>query len=218
MLDEYKAALRLGQREYRARVARGQSPYLAVLDDVLMNVNIVAQEDLGLVNIPAESIVGTKTSGRHTAFASNFMPLLGPDTEFASKWANLCEAHISEGIHTPVVAFEFLNRFYIQEGNKRVSVLKYFGAASIPGTGISYVTDSKKPSRQSRPEITTPDQKLLDMLGYDCPEQVDLGQYAVQMLVREKTGECLALRLINFETTAPNLKEKLDQGGLTVTF
>ena len=34
--------------------------------------------------------------------------------------------------------------------------------ASIPGTGISYVTDSKKPSRQSRPEITTPDQKLLD--------------------------------------------------------
>ena len=34
--------------------------------------------------------------------------------------------------------------------------------ATIPGTGISYVTDSKKPSRQSRPEITTPDQKLLD--------------------------------------------------------
>lgn len=34
--------------------------------------------------------------------------------------------------------------------------------ASIPGTGISYVTDSKKPSRQSRPEITAPDQKLLD--------------------------------------------------------
>lgn len=34
--------------------------------------------------------------------------------------------------------------------------------ASIPGTGISYVTDSKKPSHQSRPEITAPDQKLLD--------------------------------------------------------
>lgn len=34
--------------------------------------------------------------------------------------------------------------------------------ASIPGAGISYVTDSKKPSRQSQPEITAPDQKLLD--------------------------------------------------------
>ena len=32
--------------------------------------------------------------------------------------------------------------------------------ASIPGTGISYVTDSKKPSHQSRPEITAPDQSF----------------------------------------------------------
>lgn len=34
--------------------------------------------------------------------------------------------------------------------------------ASIPGTGISYVTDSKKPRRKSQPEITAPDHKLLD--------------------------------------------------------
>ena len=69
MLEDYKNALKSGQRAYRACVARGQSPYLAVLDDILVNVNIVAQEPLGLVEIPAESIVGTKTSGRHTAFA-----------------------------------------------------------------------------------------------------------------------------------------------------
>ena len=37
--------------------------------------------------------------------------------------------------------------------------------ASIPGTGISYVTDSKKSSHQSRPEITAPDQKLLDQVS-----------------------------------------------------
>ena len=80
-----RSALRAGQRAYRASVARGQSPYLAVLDDILADVNIVAQEPLGLVDIPAESIVGTKTAGRHTAFASNFMPLLEADTEFASQ-------------------------------------------------------------------------------------------------------------------------------------
>ena len=74
MLEDYKNALKSGQRAYRACVARGQSPYLAVLDDILVNVNIVSQEPLGLVEIPAESIVGTKTSGRHTAFAPNFMP------------------------------------------------------------------------------------------------------------------------------------------------
>ena len=47
MLEDYKSALRAGQRAYRARIARGQSPYLAVLDDVLKGVDIVAQEPLG---------------------------------------------------------------------------------------------------------------------------------------------------------------------------
>ncbi len=134
MLEDYKSALKAGQRAYRACVARGQSPYLAVLDDILTNVNIVAQEPLGLVEIPAESIVGTKTSGRHTAFAPNFMPLLEADTEFASKWSNLCDAHLEEGIQTPIIAYEYLNKFYVQEGNKRVSVLKYYGAVKIAGT------------------------------------------------------------------------------------
>ena len=128
MLEDYKSALRAGQRAYRARIARGQSPYLAVLDDVLKGVDIVAQEPLGLVEIPSDSLVGTKTSGRHTAFSYDFMPLLEPDTEFAAKWSVLCDAHLEEGIQTPIIAFEYMNRFYVQEGNKRVSVLKYYGA------------------------------------------------------------------------------------------
>ena len=134
MLEDYKSALRAGQRAYRARIARGQSPYLAVLDDVLKGVDIVAQEPLGLVEIPSDSLVGTKTSGRHTAFSYDFMPLLEPDTEFAVKWSNLCDAHLEEGIHTPIIAFEYMNQFYVQEGNKRVSVLKYYCAVKIPGT------------------------------------------------------------------------------------
>ena len=32
---------------------------------------------------------------------------------------------------TPIRCFEYLGRFYVQEGNKRVSVLKYFNADSI---------------------------------------------------------------------------------------
>ena len=67
MIEDYRSAQRAGQRAYRANVARGQSPYLAVLDDILTDVDIVAQEPLGLVDIPAESIVGTKTAGRPPA-------------------------------------------------------------------------------------------------------------------------------------------------------
>ena len=148
-IDEYKLALKAGQKDYRAHVARGQSPYLPVLDDILVNVDIVATEPLGLVNMPSESIVGTKTSGRHTAFAPNFMPLLEVDTEFASKWSVLCDAHLEEGIRNPVTAYEFLNQFYIEEGNKRVSVLKHFDAASIPGT-VTRLIPAKNNSLESR--------------------------------------------------------------------
>ena len=48
MIEDYRSAQRAGQRAYRANVARGQSPYLAVLDDILTDVDIVAQEPLGL--------------------------------------------------------------------------------------------------------------------------------------------------------------------------
>ena len=148
-LEEYRLALKAGQKDYRAHVARGQNPYLPVLDDILVNVNIVATEQLGLVNIPSESIMGTKTSGRHTAFAPNFMPLLDEDTEFATKWSVLCDAHLEEGIRNPVTAYEFLNQFYIEEGNKRVSVLKHFGAGSIPAT-VTRLIPARNDSLENR--------------------------------------------------------------------
>lgn len=187
MLEDYKNALKSGQRAYRACVARGQSPYLAVLDDILVNVNIVAQEPLGLVEIPAESIVGTKTSGRHTAFAPNFMPLLEPDTEFAGKWSNLCDAHLEEGIHTPIIAYEFLNEFYVQEGNKRVSVLKYFDAVRIAGT-VTRLVPERNDSLENRIYY-----EFLDFYKLSKVNDVHfsrLGGYAkLQTLVCKASGE-----------------------------
>ena len=187
MLEDYKNALKSGQRAYRACVARGQSPYLAVLDDILVNVNIVAQEPLGLVEIPAESIVGTKTSGRHTAFAPNFMPLLEPDTEFAAKWSNLCDAHLEEGIHTPIIAYEFLNKFYVQEGNKRVSVLKYFDAVRIAGT-VTRLIPERNDSLENRIYY-----EFLDFYKLSKVNDVHfsrLGGYAkLQTLVCKASGE-----------------------------
>ena len=187
MLEDYKSALKAGQRAYRACVARGQSPYLSVLDDILVNVNIVAQEPLGLVEIPAESIVGTKTSGRHTAFAPNFMPLLEPDTEFAGKWSNLCDAHLDEGIHTPIIAYEFLNKFYVQEGNKRVSVLKYFDAVRIAGT-VTRLIPERNDSLENRIYY-----EFLDFYKLSKVNDVHfsrLGGYAkLQTLVCKASGE-----------------------------
>ena len=186
-MEEYKSALKAGQKDYRAHVARGQNPYLPVLDDILVNVEIVATEPLGLVNMPSESIVGTKTSGRHTAFAPNFMPLLDEDTEFATKWSVLCDAHLDEGIRNPVTAYEFLNQFYIEEGNKRVSVLKHFDSASIPGT-VTRLIPARSDSLENRIYY-----EFLDFYKLSKVNIVQfsrLGSYAkLQKLVCKASGE-----------------------------
>lgn len=132
MAEYYKDALRLGQKEYKNAVAKNEPGTLPALDDILADVKTAGVVELGLVQIPVERIVGTKSPGRVAAFAPNFMPILEENTEFAQKWKALCEAHLDEGIRDAVKAYEYMNKYYIEEGNKRVSVLKFFGAYNIP--------------------------------------------------------------------------------------
>lgn len=134
--SHYTSAMKAGKRDLQARIAAGESAELPALDSILENVEIRGEVPLGLIDIPTELIVGTKTRGRTTSFAPNFMPVLDEFSEFAIKWKSLCDAHLREGIRDPIIAYEYLNKYYVLEGNKRVSVLKYFDAASIPG----YVT------------------------------------------------------------------------------
>ena len=143
----YREALKLGQRDYRACVAAGRSPCLPVLDDFVSPERSAKGTELGIVQIPMERIVGTKTRGRVNSFAPNFMPVLAAGTEFSAKWEALCSAHMTDGIREPIKAYEYMNRFYVEEGNKRVSVLKFFGAVSIPGQVIRVLperSDSKE--------------------------------------------------------------------------
>lgn len=128
----YKEALRSGQKEKRHLISQGRYPYLLVMEEMMSKERFNSGMNLGIMQIPAEFIVGTKTEGRTNAFAANFMPLLDEKTEFALKWKSLCKAHLEEGIREPVKVFEYMNRYYVEEGNKRVSVLKFFGAVSIP--------------------------------------------------------------------------------------
>ena len=135
--EQYLEAQKLGQKEYKNCILQGKYPYLQVLDEILFDPMVAGRVNLGLLEIPTEQIVGTKSAGRVEAFAANFMPLLPEKSEFATKWITLCEAHLSaEGIRDPIRCYEYLGRFYVQEGNKRVSVLKSYGAATIP----AYVT------------------------------------------------------------------------------
>lgn len=134
--EEYHKARQLGLKEAKLCQARGGSPYLPVLDEILAAETTCGEVNLGLVDIPLELIVGTRTAGRSQAFSRSFYPLMAEDSEFAHKWMNLCKAHMEEGITDPIKAYEYMHTFYVVEGNKRVSVLRYFGAVNIPAEVI----------------------------------------------------------------------------------
>ena len=127
----YHDALKRGQKEFRACAARGEQPYLPVLSEFVGEEQLGRTVSLGTVQVPLEFVVGTKSLGRTQSFSRSFMPLMGPNTEFAGKWQRLCQAHLEEGIWEPIKAWEYRNRFYVEEGHKRVSVLKFFDANTV---------------------------------------------------------------------------------------
>lgn len=133
----FSHAKKLALKEYNRSVSRGEIGYLPSLEGILKNTEIVAQVDLGLIEIPLKKIVGTYSHLRSLSFAKNFMPLL--ETEFQDKWIALCSAHINEGIRDSIRVYEYLNWFYVIEGNKRVSVLKYFDAYSISANVVRLI-------------------------------------------------------------------------------
>ena len=148
-MEQYCKSMRKGRKEYKRCVLQGKYPYPHALDEILAEVMTAGEVELGLAEIPLDQVVGTKTRGRQSSFSADFMPMLDPDTEFALKWVDLCEAHLGdEGIRDPIKCYEYLGRFYVQEGNKRVSVLKSYQSLTITANVTRMI-----PIRSAEPEI-----------------------------------------------------------------
>ena len=127
----YNDARAKGKKEYGRLKARGQSGHLNSLDGLLKDIEIAGTISLGSYEIPLHKVVGTYYHARRMMFSKNFLPLEGDVTEFSAKWIEVCRAHLEEGIRDAAKVYEYLNYYYVMEGNKRVSVLKYFDAASV---------------------------------------------------------------------------------------
>ena len=133
MIEDYQKAKKIGDRAYKKALSSGRSPYVPALDKILKERGEEAPSEIavGLMEIPVHMVVGTKTEGRQNSFAENFMPILADSSEFAAKWANLIDYQMSEGIQDAIKVYEYMQLFYVQEGNKRVSVMKYLDVPDI---------------------------------------------------------------------------------------
>ena len=144
---EYMRARKQGLKEYNARMQRGKSPFLPVLAEIEESLNALARKPLGLIQIPLNKVVGTASKGRTNAFAANFMPILDPGSEFSNKWEALYDGVVTDGLRQPVTVLEYLGRYYLVEGNKRVSVMKYLDSVAIEADVTRVV-----PPRTDEPE------------------------------------------------------------------
>ena len=132
--DEYVKARKLGTKEYQKAMSEGRYPYLPALDHMLEKRTTMKEESIGTREIPLSQVVGTVTMGRQESFARNFMPILPPETEFGTKWIGVYNYQLESGISDAVKVIEFMGKFYVLEGNKRVSVLKYIEQPTILAT------------------------------------------------------------------------------------
>ena len=127
----YVKARQKGMRAYTQAIRDNQDPYLPVLEEKVPVLNSLDRAALGIQAVPLERVAGSVSRGRSFAFANNFMPILEVSSEFGSKWSILYESVESEGLRDPVKVLEYMGFYYLIEGNKRVSVMKYLDAEYI---------------------------------------------------------------------------------------
>ena len=144
----YQQARKIGLKEVKARTARKEDPYLPALEKLVPHMSGLSEVSLGCQRIDMDQIAGTRSSARREAFSASFYPILEEDSEFAAKWSHLAASHLKDGIRDPILAVEYLNRFYVVEGHKRVSVLRFFGAVNVQAEVRRLI-----PSRSDEPEI-----------------------------------------------------------------
>lgn len=129
--SEYEIARRQARAVYAKEVSQGRNGYLPSLEGILEYASIIGERRVGLENVPLRKIVGTANKSRARSFAPKFLPLPKERSEFASKWKQVFMHQIDEGIVDPVELREYLNWYWVVEGNKRVSVLSYLGAYQV---------------------------------------------------------------------------------------
>ena len=105
----FQNARKLALKEYSKSISKGEVGYLPSLEGLIKNSDIVSEVSLGVVELPLKKIIGTYSHLRSLSFAKNFMPLLDKQSEFQTKWTNLYNIQLKEGIRDSIKVYEYLN-------------------------------------------------------------------------------------------------------------
>ena len=130
--ERYSVYQNQAKRIARKNSANIEMAALPLLKTVLDTYNVAGEMDLGVVKIPVKQIVGVAAEEDTDAYVSDFLPLPSVNSEFAKKWIALFMENLGDyGLSNPIRCYEFLGKFYVVDGKKRVSAVKAQGTAMI---------------------------------------------------------------------------------------
>ena len=107
-------------------------PYLNAMENTLDEGSIAERVDLGILEIPVRQIVGSVSDSDEVLYTYDFMPLAEDASEFADSWCQMYQAYLSiRGLTDLIECVEYMGKFYVVYGKKRVSVLKAHGEIRV---------------------------------------------------------------------------------------
>ena len=141
MNSQYLKARKIAKKSFQRSVFKGEYPYIQSLEYHLEHFSSLPKKRIGMLEIPTVLIVGTTNDSRAKLFSCDFLPLGEENTEFAIKWENVLKYQEKEGISDAIKVYEYKHLFYVEEGNKRVSVAKFLDIPSILAEVIRVVDE-----------------------------------------------------------------------------
>ena len=130
--ERYSVAQNMAKRVQRKNAENNEVTSLTTLAEVLAQEEVNGEIELGIYDIPVNQIVGIATDSESECYISDFLPLPSVQSDFAAAWCNLYLRFLNDReISDPILCYEFLGKFYVADGKKRVSVAKVHDSVVI---------------------------------------------------------------------------------------
>lgn len=123
---DFENALRKGFWRSVISWFTGADNTLLPFEEIRRNLPAHGQHDIGMREIPLDSIVGSV--GRYQDFDRAFLPR---QTHTRLRWENIDKAHLRDVSLPPIDVYKIGSVYFVRDGNHRVSVARERGQAFI---------------------------------------------------------------------------------------
>ena len=148
--DFHRALLKASIRRWRVRLLRDCAhEHLLSFEDAKDALTRWTQGYLGMRTVEVDKITGSV--GRYRDFDQSFLPL---KKSMVDRWGRIDRAY-HRGDELPAVSlYKIGDRYFVRDGNHRVSVARYHGVAAIDAEVVEIRGQARKGAAQPTARVT----------------------------------------------------------------